>query len=112
MVLFSEATVHGALPWTLSEYQRRVALFRFAPATACYGRSYMATGSPAWPEGLYDGISATQKAVRESMWRFETMVTQLGTPLASSTAEEAVVCRQQLETLLPVRPSPNPRPQP
>ena len=27
------------------------------------------------------------------MWRFETMVTQLGTPLAVSTAEEAVVCQ-------------------
>ena len=43
-MLFSEATVHGALPWTLegAENQRRVALYRFAPATSAYGRSYMA----------------------------------------------------------------------
>lgn len=40
VVLFSEATVHGALPW-VGGHQRRVALYRFAPATIAYGRGYL-----------------------------------------------------------------------
>lgn len=39
VVIFSEATVHGALPWRAA-HQRRVALYRFAPANMCYGRAY------------------------------------------------------------------------
>ena len=31
VVFFSEATVHGAAPWT-AEHQRRIALYRFAPS--------------------------------------------------------------------------------
>jgi ectoine hydroxylase-related dioxygenase (phytanoyl-CoA dioxygenase family) len=41
VILFSEATVHGALPWN-GDHQRRVALYRFASATCTYGRSYFA----------------------------------------------------------------------
>ncbi|KNC48403.1 uncharacterized protein AMSG_04852 [Thecamonas trahens ATCC 50062] len=40
VVLFSEATVHGALPWT-ADHQRRVALFRFATPSYGYGRAYL-----------------------------------------------------------------------
>ena len=47
--MFSEGTVHGARPWT-SDSQRRIALYRFAPATCCYGRSYY----PHWPGNMYD----------------------------------------------------------
>ena len=47
--MFSEGTVHGARAWT-SDEQRRIALYRFAPATCCYGRSYY----PHWPEPIYD----------------------------------------------------------
>lgn len=32
VVLFSEATVHGALPWVNKDLQRKLALYRFAPA--------------------------------------------------------------------------------
>ncbi|KAK1746034.1 PhyH family protein [Skeletonema marinoi] len=39
VVLFSEGTVHGAMGWQ-SDIQRRCALYRFAPATCGYGRSY------------------------------------------------------------------------
>lgn len=40
VLLFSEACTHGALPWQ-SDTPRRVALYRFAPATSAYGRAYL-----------------------------------------------------------------------
>ena len=43
VVFFSEATVHGCLPWN-AEHQRRVVLYRFAPSNCAYGRTY----HPAW----------------------------------------------------------------
>jgi ectoine hydroxylase-related dioxygenase (phytanoyl-CoA dioxygenase family) len=58
VVLFSEATVHGAMPWT-AEHQRRICLYRFAPATMAYGRSYF----PEWPVKMMDGLTVAQKAV-------------------------------------------------
>jgi len=60
VVFFSEATVHGALPWT-SEHERRVALYRFAPSTIAYGRSYY----PQWPSAMLEDLSEQQRAVLE-----------------------------------------------
>jgi len=60
VVFFSEATVHGALPWTAAR-ERRIALYRFAPATVSYGRSY----APSWPAGMLEGLTSTQRAVLE-----------------------------------------------
>eukprot|EP01063_Lacrimia_lanifica_P039039 TRINITY_DN8460_c0_g2_i1.p1 TRINITY_DN8460_c0_g2~~TRINITY_DN8460_c0_g2_i1.p1 ORF type:complete len:319 (+),score=117.25 TRINITY_DN8460_c0_g2_i1:59-1015(+) len=40
VIFFSEATVHGALPWN-SDVQRRVALYRFAPGIIGYGRGHL-----------------------------------------------------------------------
>eukprot|EP00392_Amoebophrya_sp_AT5.2_P008456 g8477.t1 len=40
VVLFSEATIHGAMPWK-GAHERRVALYRFAPANFGYGRMYL-----------------------------------------------------------------------
>lgn len=39
VIFFSEATIHGALPWR-ADRQRRLALYRFAPPTVAYGRAY------------------------------------------------------------------------
>jgi hypothetical protein len=66
VVLFSEGTVHGARVWNM-DYQRRVALYRFSPATCSYGRSYfedtdMEMGK-GWPENMYENMTETQKAV-------------------------------------------------
>ena len=36
----AQATVHGALPWTMP-YERRLALYRFANANYAYGRAYL-----------------------------------------------------------------------
>ena len=36
VIFFSEATVHGALPWAAA-HQRRVVLYRFAPSNMAYG---------------------------------------------------------------------------
>ena len=49
VILFSEATVHGAVPWK-SEQQRRIALFRFAPSNHAYGRAYL-----SYPGALFHG---------------------------------------------------------
>ena len=67
VVLFSEGTVHGAMGWT-SNTQRRCALYRFAPATMAYGRSYFQddeTESTSWPSKFYDDLDDAQKSVLE-----------------------------------------------
>jgi ectoine hydroxylase-related dioxygenase (phytanoyl-CoA dioxygenase family) len=60
VILFSESTVHGALPWT-ADHQRRLALYRFAPPTMAYGRSY----SPTWPAAMTNGMTPAQLAVMQ-----------------------------------------------
>ena len=40
VIFFSEATVHGALPWR-ADHERRVALYRFSPPNFSYGRGYL-----------------------------------------------------------------------
>jgi len=71
VVLFSEGTVHGAMSWK-ADYQRRICLYRFAPATNSYGRSYFsahtdgdASASTRWPEKMYEGLNDAQRAVLE-----------------------------------------------
>ena len=70
VLLFSEAATHGSLPWTRSDKQRRVALFRFSPPNVAYGRNYLAEycdeagGAPqGWPAKMYDGLTEEQAAV-------------------------------------------------
>jgi len=58
VLLFSEATLHGTLPWTL-DHQRRTVIYRFAPAGSAYGRGY----SPEWPAEMLEGMTEGQKAV-------------------------------------------------
>lgn len=64
VVLFSEGTVHGAMPWTAS-HQRRACLFRFAPATNAYGRSYFGHKNGGWPDAIYEDLTEAQRAVLE-----------------------------------------------
>lgn len=65
VVLFSEGTVHGAMPWT-EDYQRRICLYRFSPATNVYGRSYFSDeGGCNWPKKMYEDLSPAEKAVLE-----------------------------------------------
>jgi len=67
VVLFSEGTVHGALPWTNTSQQRRICLYRFGPSTHVYGRSYYdsETGTPGWPSKMYNDLNDAQRAVLE-----------------------------------------------
>ncbi|KAJ1461562.1 hypothetical protein M885DRAFT_506573 [Pelagophyceae sp. CCMP2097] len=58
VIFFSEATVHGALPWR-QDYERRLALFRFAPANFGYGRAYL----NEWGAGTLDRCTPAQRAV-------------------------------------------------
>jgi hypothetical protein len=66
VVLFSEGTVHGAMGWN-ADIQRRCALYRFAPATMAYGRSYFhGDGSDnRWPSRFYDDLDDAQRSVLE-----------------------------------------------
>ncbi|KAG8466732.1 hypothetical protein KFE25_008111 [Diacronema lutheri] len=57
VVIWSEATVHGATPW-LAERQRRFVLYRFSPANMGYGRGYTEL-----PSNFYDGMTPLQLAV-------------------------------------------------
>jgi len=81
VVFFSEATVHGAKPW-LAEHERRVALYRFAPATCSYGRSY----HPQWPAAMLQGLSEQQKAVLEPPY-----ANRLDRPLVRPGEEDVAV---------------------
>lgn len=60
VILFSEATVHGALPW-VAQHERRVAVLRFAPATCAYGRAY----AEGWPPEMLEGLTPQERAVME-----------------------------------------------
>ena len=66
VVLFSEGTVHGALPWTPQDRPRRACLYRFAPATHSYGRSYFGHEGGGWPLAMYDDLDDAQRAVLEA----------------------------------------------
>ena len=51
--------MHGATPWR-GEHQRRIALYRFAPANMGYGRGYLEI-----PEEKLQGMTERQRAVLE-----------------------------------------------
>ncbi len=61
LLLFTEAVLHGTLPWTAA-HQRRTVIYRFAPAGSAYGRGYL----PSWPAEATEGMSDAQRAVMEA----------------------------------------------
>lgn len=81
VVFFSEATVHGAMAWT-AEHERRIALYRFAPATVAYGRSY----APQWPQEMLEDLTPAQRAVLEPPY-----AGRLDRPVLRPGVEEPVV---------------------
>lgn len=60
ILIFTEAALHGTLPWR-SEQHRRSLLYRFSPAMVAYGRGYI----PQWPSGILEGMTPAQLAVME-----------------------------------------------
>lgn len=58
-LVFTEAVLHGTLPWT-SDRERRTVIYRFAPAGLAYGRGYM-----PWPDDWVEGATEAQRAVLE-----------------------------------------------
>jgi hypothetical protein len=67
VLLFTEAATHGTLAWKRPD-TRRVALYRFAPAAAGYGRGYLNDGQggkEAWPPAFREGLTPAQLAVLE-----------------------------------------------
>jgi len=61
VLIFTEAALHGTLPWTV-DHQRRTVIYRFAPATSAYGRGYL----PEWPAEAVEGMSEAQLAVMQA----------------------------------------------
>jgi ectoine hydroxylase-related dioxygenase (phytanoyl-CoA dioxygenase family) len=61
VLLFTEAVLHGTLPWTAS-HQRRTVIYRFAPAGTAYGRGY----HPDWPASALAGMTGAQRAVLQA----------------------------------------------
>jgi ectoine hydroxylase-related dioxygenase (phytanoyl-CoA dioxygenase family) len=62
VVVFTEATTHGTLPWR-GKAQRRNIIYRFSPATCAYGRGYVERGG--WPEAYTRGMTEAQRATME-----------------------------------------------
>lgn len=62
VVLFTEACVHGAMPWRNADIQRRIALYRFAPANHAYGRGYLSHPDQTLHGGC-DDLTDAQRAV-------------------------------------------------
>jgi len=60
VVLFSEATIHGCLPWK-ADHQRRIALYRFAPSNFAFARGY----SNSWPAEYLEGMTPEQLSVMQ-----------------------------------------------
>jgi len=75
VVLWSEATVHGATPWR-GAHQRRIAIYRFAPAIMGNGRGYLEV-----PEESLAGLTELQRAVVEPPYS-----TRLERPLVTPDA--------------------------
>jgi hypothetical protein len=67
VILFTEAATHGTLAWN-GPAARRVALYRFAPATCGYGRAYVegaASADASWLPEYREGLTPAQAAVLE-----------------------------------------------
>ena len=60
-LVFTEAALHGTLPWAAA-HQRRTVIYRFAPAGSAYGRGYL----PQWPAEALEGMADAQRAVMEA----------------------------------------------
>jgi ectoine hydroxylase-related dioxygenase (phytanoyl-CoA dioxygenase family) len=82
VIFFSEATVHGAMPWN-AEHQRRIALYRFAPATVAYSRAY----APSWSEDVLRGMTPAQRAVLEGPY-----AARLDRPVLTKGGDEEPDC--------------------
>ena len=59
VLIWTEATVHGATPW-LGKHERRIALYRFSPANMGYGRGYLEI-----PQEALQTFTPQQRAVLE-----------------------------------------------
>jgi hypothetical protein len=53
------------MAWTPEDRQRRVCLYRFAPATNVYARSYFGHEGGGWPKAMYEDLTDAQMAVLE-----------------------------------------------
>jgi hypothetical protein len=62
VVVFTEATTHGTLPWKGAK-QRRNLIYRFSPANVAYGRGFWENGG--WPKSYTDAMTPAQLATMQ-----------------------------------------------
>ncbi|KAF4722766.1 hypothetical protein FOZ63_031820 [Perkinsus olseni] len=60
VLLFTEALIHGTLPWK-GRHTRRTLLLRFAPATCAYARGYLETSAEVSKLDLSDSVKEMLK---------------------------------------------------
>ena len=65
MVIFLEATIHGALPWT-AEHNRRSLFYTYGPKYLSFQSYYIETSQPEWVSELTD----VQRAVLEPAYNY------------------------------------------
>ena len=61
LIFFSEATIHGTLPWTNPNSERRSLMYRYMPKYLHFAGGTFTTAQPGW----VDELSETQQAVLE-----------------------------------------------
>lgn len=61
MIIFNEATIHGTLPWTNHERERRSLLVRYSPKYLHYAGGYYDVTFPEWA----DELTEAQRALLE-----------------------------------------------
>jgi hypothetical protein len=61
MIIFNEATIHGTLPWTNRERERRSLLVRYSPKYLHYAGGYYDATFPEWA----DELTEAQRSVLE-----------------------------------------------
>ena len=78
VLIWSEATVHGATPWR-ADHQRRIAIYRFAPANMGYGRGYLEV-----PDEVVNDMTPAEAAVVAPPY-----ATRLDRPVVTPASAEA-----------------------
>jgi ectoine hydroxylase-related dioxygenase (phytanoyl-CoA dioxygenase family) len=77
VLIFTEAALHGTLPWS-GDQQRRTLIYRFAPSNTAYGRGYY----PQWPESFTRDMTPAQLSVMEAPY-----TTRMNRPTLSPEGE-------------------------
>ena len=83
MVIFLEATIHGALPWT-ADHNRRSLFYRYGPKYLNFHQDYVETRLPEWVGELTEA----QRAVLEPAYVYNRPLLDDDGQVRENPAEE------------------------